>query len=104
MYLFKDSISPSSDALALQGWIFYDKSFYRVSTTEKSWRAGREDCLRRNADLVVFNSREEQVCVCVCVWVWSIFHSVSCVVMTTDAVTVGNRSLPADCGVLPGLD
>ena len=56
-----------TDELALQGWMFYDQSFYRISTTKKSWKASRNDCLQRNADLVVINNREEQVCVCVCV-------------------------------------
>ena len=60
----KDFLLHSTDELALQGWMFYDQSFYLMSTTKKSWKASREDCLRRNADLVVINSREEQVCVC----------------------------------------
>uniref|UniRef100_A0A8C5CLN9 B30.2/SPRY domain-containing protein n=1 Tax=Gadus morhua TaxID=8049 RepID=A0A8C5CLN9_GADMO len=34
-------------------------SLYRVSTTKKGWRASREDCQKRKADLVVINSREE---------------------------------------------
>ncbi|XP_059899823.1 uncharacterized protein LOC132451385 isoform X2 [Gadus macrocephalus] len=45
--------------LTLQGWMLYDKSLYRVSTTKKGWRASREDCQKRKADLVVINSREE---------------------------------------------
>ena len=52
-----------TDELALQGWMFYDKSFYRISTTKKSWKASRKDCLQRNTDLVVINNREELVCV-----------------------------------------
>ncbi|XP_059909555.1 C-type lectin domain family 4 member M-like isoform X3 [Gadus macrocephalus] len=47
------------DELTLQGWMFHDKSLYRVSTTKKGWRASREDCQKRKADLVVINSREE---------------------------------------------
>uniref|UniRef100_A0A8C4ZWI2 B30.2/SPRY domain-containing protein n=1 Tax=Gadus morhua TaxID=8049 RepID=A0A8C4ZWI2_GADMO len=48
------------DELTLQGWMLYDKSLYLVSTTKKGWRASREDCQKRKADLVVINSREEQ--------------------------------------------
>ena len=81
--LLKISFLRSTDELTLQGWMFYDKSFYLISTTEKSWTASREDCLQRNADLVVINSRDEQVCVCVCVYVCVCvcvvhFPSVSC--------------------------
>ncbi|XP_056441096.1 uncharacterized protein LOC130378342 [Gadus chalcogrammus] len=47
------------DELTLQGWMLHDKSLYRVSTTKKGWRASREDCQKRKADLVVINSREE---------------------------------------------
>uniref|UniRef100_A0A8C5BXI8 B30.2/SPRY domain-containing protein n=1 Tax=Gadus morhua TaxID=8049 RepID=A0A8C5BXI8_GADMO len=39
--------------------MLHDKSLYRVSTTKKGWRASREDCQKRKADLVVINSREE---------------------------------------------
>uniref|UniRef100_A0A8C5A656 B30.2/SPRY domain-containing protein n=1 Tax=Gadus morhua TaxID=8049 RepID=A0A8C5A656_GADMO len=39
--------------------MFHDKSLYLVSTTKKGWRASREDCQKRKADLVVINSREE---------------------------------------------
>uniref|UniRef100_A0A8C5AW72 B30.2/SPRY domain-containing protein n=1 Tax=Gadus morhua TaxID=8049 RepID=A0A8C5AW72_GADMO len=47
------------DELTLQGWMLHDKSLYLVSTTKKGWRASREDCQKRKADLVVINSREE---------------------------------------------
>uniref|UniRef100_A0A8C5CXL5 B30.2/SPRY domain-containing protein n=1 Tax=Gadus morhua TaxID=8049 RepID=A0A8C5CXL5_GADMO len=47
------------DELTLQGWMLHDKNLYRVSTTKKGWRASREDCQKRKADLVVINSREE---------------------------------------------
>uniref|UniRef100_A0A8C5BG79 B30.2/SPRY domain-containing protein n=1 Tax=Gadus morhua TaxID=8049 RepID=A0A8C5BG79_GADMO len=47
------------DELTLQGWMLHDKSLYRVSTTKKGWRASREDCQKRKADLVVINNREE---------------------------------------------
>ncbi|XP_030204886.1 uncharacterized protein LOC115537252 isoform X2 [Gadus morhua] len=41
--------------------MFHDESVYLISTTKKNWTASREDCLQRNADLVVIDSREEQV-------------------------------------------
>ncbi|KAK0150627.1 CD209 antigen-like protein E [Merluccius polli] len=42
------------------GWLYYNHRLYYISTTEKNWTASRDDCLERDADLVVINSREEQ--------------------------------------------
>ncbi|KAK0150630.1 C-type lectin domain family 4 member M [Merluccius polli] len=42
------------------GWLHFDHSLYYISTTKKNWTASRDDCLERDADLVVINSREEQ--------------------------------------------
>ena len=63
----KDFLLHSTDELALRGWMFHDESVYLISTTKKNWTASRGDCLQRNADLVVIDSREEQVRVCVCI-------------------------------------
>ncbi|XP_059903139.1 macrophage mannose receptor 1-like isoform X2 [Gadus macrocephalus] len=43
-----------------QGWLYFNNTFYFMSSTMKSWKDSRDDCLQRNADLVVINSREEQ--------------------------------------------
>ncbi|KAK0132905.1 C-type lectin domain family 10 member A [Merluccius polli] len=42
------------------GWLHFDYSLYYISTTKKNWTASRDDCLERDADLVVINSREEE--------------------------------------------
>ncbi|KAK0150633.1 C-type lectin domain family 4 member M [Merluccius polli] len=42
------------------GWLHFDHRLYFISTTKKNWAASRDDCLERDADLVVINSREEQ--------------------------------------------
>ncbi|CAL8283268.1 unnamed protein product [Boreogadus saida] len=55
----RENLLDDLDELTLQGWMLHDKSLYRVSTTKKGWRASREDCQKRKADLVVINSREE---------------------------------------------
>ncbi|CAL8316164.1 unnamed protein product [Arctogadus glacialis] len=57
----RENLLDELDELTLQGWMLHDKSLYRVSTTKKGWRASREDCQKRKADLVVINSREELV-------------------------------------------
>ncbi|XP_057699228.1 CD209 antigen-like protein E [Corythoichthys intestinalis] len=48
------------DNYVREGWVYFPSSVYYISTTTRPWDASRIDCLRRGADLVVINSREEQ--------------------------------------------
>uniref|UniRef100_A0A672HX51 C-type lectin domain-containing protein n=1 Tax=Salarias fasciatus TaxID=181472 RepID=A0A672HX51_SALFA len=43
------------------GWLYFSHSFYYISQIKKTWPDSRNDCLQRGADLVIINSREEQV-------------------------------------------
>ncbi|XP_061844364.1 CD209 antigen-like protein C isoform X2 [Nerophis lumbriciformis] len=43
-----------------QGWLLFGSSCYFVSSQRRSWDSSRQDCLQRNADLVIINSRQEQ--------------------------------------------
>uniref|UniRef100_A0A3B4X0X5 Si:ch73-343l4.6 n=1 Tax=Seriola lalandi dorsalis TaxID=1841481 RepID=A0A3B4X0X5_SERLL len=39
----------------------FNNSFYFISSGQKSWEDSRQDCKDRGADLIVVNSKEEQV-------------------------------------------
>ncbi|KAK0130962.1 C-type lectin domain family 4 member E [Merluccius polli] len=42
--------------------MYYNHRLYFISTAMENWTASRDDCLERDADLIVINSREEQLC------------------------------------------
>uniref|UniRef100_A0A9J8DLA3 C-type lectin domain-containing protein n=1 Tax=Cyprinus carpio carpio TaxID=630221 RepID=A0A9J8DLA3_CYPCA len=41
-------------------WIYYNFSFYYISSERKSWSDSSRDCQQRGADLVIINSSKEQ--------------------------------------------
>ncbi|XP_070710707.1 CD209 antigen-like protein C [Pempheris klunzingeri] len=43
-----------------QGWLMFGSSCYYISSQRRSWDASRQDCVQRDADLVVINSTQEQ--------------------------------------------
>ncbi|XP_012994200.2 CD209 antigen-like protein E isoform X1 [Esox lucius] len=43
-----------------EGWRYFGSSLYFLSAEQKTWYESRQDCQRRNADLVIINSEEEQ--------------------------------------------
>nr|XP_029507126.1 C-type lectin domain family 12 member B-like isoform X2 [Oncorhynchus nerka] len=43
------------------GWRKFDCSCYFLSIVSKTWEESRQDCLNRGGDLVIIQSREEQV-------------------------------------------
>ncbi|CAB1323089.1 unnamed protein product, partial [Coregonus sp. 'balchen'] len=42
------------------GWSHFGSSLYLFSNVTRTWEQSRQHCLRRGADLVTINSREEQ--------------------------------------------
>uniref|UniRef100_A0A672NPA1 CD209 antigen-like protein E n=1 Tax=Sinocyclocheilus grahami TaxID=75366 RepID=A0A672NPA1_SINGR len=41
-------------------WIYYNFSFYYISSEKKSWSDSSRDCQQKGADLVIINSSKEQ--------------------------------------------
>ena len=62
----------TSTEVTPEGWRIFNRSLYFVSMTKRNWTASRVDCLQRNADLVVINSKGEEVteAVSVCMSMW----------------------------------
>ncbi|XP_056322521.1 CD209 antigen-like protein E [Danio aesculapii] len=44
----------------IDGWIFYQSSFYLVSSEKKSWNESRTYCKDKGTDLLIVNNLEEQ--------------------------------------------
>ncbi|XP_067248856.1 CD209 antigen-like protein C [Chanodichthys erythropterus] len=43
----------------LDGWIYFQSSFYFISSEERNWAESRRYCRERGADLIIINNREE---------------------------------------------
>ncbi|KAJ8355213.1 hypothetical protein AAFF_G00085970, partial [Aldrovandia affinis] len=44
-----------------EGWEQSNSKCYYFSTKRKSWNDSRSDCLKQGADLVIIESKEEQI-------------------------------------------
>ncbi|XP_067257577.1 CD209 antigen-like protein C isoform X1 [Chanodichthys erythropterus] len=49
-----------NELLKLGGWVYYQSSFYFISSESKSWTESRRYCTERGADLIIIHNREEQ--------------------------------------------
>nr|XP_040042496.1 CD209 antigen-like protein E isoform X3 [Gasterosteus aculeatus aculeatus] len=43
-----------------QGWVYFDQSFYYISSSQMSWQDSRDDCLQNGSNLIIITSKEEQ--------------------------------------------
>ncbi|XP_065146250.1 asialoglycoprotein receptor 2-like [Paramisgurnus dabryanus] len=41
-------------------WIYYNLSFYYISSQWRSWSDSKQDCEQRGANLIIINNQEEQ--------------------------------------------
>ncbi|XP_077086871.1 uncharacterized protein LOC143738674 isoform X2 [Siphateles boraxobius] len=53
-------LTKEKDGLSSDGWVYYQSSFYFISSEKKSWTESRRDCRERGADLIIINNRKEQ--------------------------------------------
>ncbi|KAK9976634.1 hypothetical protein ABG768_021839 [Culter alburnus] len=44
----------------MDGWVYYQSSFYFISSEKRNWTESRRYCTERGADLIIINNREEQ--------------------------------------------
>uniref|UniRef100_A0A3B4U2G1 C-type lectin domain-containing protein n=1 Tax=Seriola dumerili TaxID=41447 RepID=A0A3B4U2G1_SERDU len=42
-------------------WVYFSDRVYYISSTKKTWQDSRNDCLQKGADLMIINSKEEQL-------------------------------------------
>ncbi|ROI60064.1 C-type lectin domain family 17, member A [Anabarilius grahami] len=49
-----------NELLKMDGWVYYQSSFYFISSEKKSWTESRKYCTDRGADLIIINNKEEQ--------------------------------------------
>ncbi|XP_076149758.1 uncharacterized protein LOC143133776 [Alosa pseudoharengus] len=56
-----DQLQDRFSELKKRGWRYFNSSWYLISSTDKTWSEGRQQCKDIGGDLVIINSEEEQV-------------------------------------------
>ncbi|KAK9976470.1 hypothetical protein ABG768_021675 [Culter alburnus] len=49
-----------NELLKMDGWVYYQYSFYLISSEKRSWTESRRYCTERGADLIIINNKAEQ--------------------------------------------
>uniref|UniRef100_A0A3B5REW9 C-type lectin domain-containing protein n=1 Tax=Xiphophorus maculatus TaxID=8083 RepID=A0A3B5REW9_XIPMA len=59
----RDELQMKLTKFAQAQWVYFGGSFYYISATQRSWQSSQYFCQYQGADLVIINSREEEVCI-----------------------------------------
>ncbi|XP_067290136.1 C-type lectin domain family 4 member A [Pseudorasbora parva] len=55
-----DQLKEEIKQLKIDGWKCYQSGLYYISSDTENWSHSKDDCVKRGADLIIINKKEEQ--------------------------------------------